>query len=193
MFCQHCGHQNNNDAVFCQKCGKKMNPDIPSDQSGASQAPEAVANSGKGKKKKPKSKLMKVLTFVVAGIAIVWMISDGMKGYQKADEWVAEVDPLELVQTSYLDGYPNKTTGEAVNGLFTNPVWTVLDESDGLPANKTEVIAEGQISINGDDASVSLYFSVDREKKTYKISGLSFNQELQTNGVIEHLLKEMYK
>ena len=53
MYCIHCGHKNEDDALFCENCGKPLNPEQQTAQSNAQQNVNSLLNvennSGQGK------------------------------------------------------------------------------------------------------------------------------------------------
>lgn len=164
MTCKKCGKELAEGTKKCDGCGAKVKlkfSDLPP----------------KEKKKRA------IVGGVCLLIGVVLMIAGAVGGAGKADKYIA------AVTEGTLNGFPDKTIGEAFDDFFDDPEWkSFTDEKD-------RIIIEfnGGCTWYDEEANCCIQFEVDEDGEDFEIFYADIDEETLNDFEIVEILEVIYE
>lgn len=127
--------------------------------------------------------MTKIIELVVACILLVAAIAYAVSfSGGRGDKYV------QMVRGGFLDGYPQKTVGEAFDDFLDNPKWESGVSEDG----ERFVNVKGGILYLNKEAELAVQFFVDEKNEAFQYNACEINGVPQNNLIFWGLLEAVY-
>lgn len=158
-FCSSCGKPIMAEAEICPNCGVR----------------QKAAPAPKGKSK---GKIIGIVAAIIVVIGVIVVLGGGGSG---------KSEYVKAVKSGHINGYPNKTVGEAFGDFFSSAKWKGFDGTNG------KKIAEftGKCTFIGKKVDVLIQFALE-DGGSFETSAFTINGKDANKMIYNQLIKAVY-